>query len=189
MPPPGAPGYGPPPYGTSPYGAPGYGSPGYGPSEGYFGASDAVSLASYGARLGGWLIDFVIVVVVTLIIAIPLHQIHRVHVIVRGTRTFRYHLGGVGVLINAVIAILYGGLFCGSPRGQTLGMMATGTRVVRTGTTNAIGYGRGFGRGAFEYLMSVALFIPWILDMLFPIWDPKNQTLHDKVADTVVITT
>jgi uncharacterized RDD family membrane protein YckC len=174
----------PPSYGSSPYGA-----PGYGPSEGYFGASDTVELASYGARLGGWLIDFVILLVVTLIVTIPLHQIKRQHVIVRGTHTFRYHLGGVGIVIDAVIVILYGGLFCGSPRGQTLGMMVSGTRVVRTGTSNAIGYGRAFGRAAFEYLMSVALFLPWVLDMLFPLWDPKNQTLHDKATDTVVIRT
>ena len=69
------------------------------------------------------------------------------------------------------------------------GMMATGTRVVRAGTNNAIGYGRAFGRAAFEYLLSLVLFLPWVLDMLFPIWDPRNQTLHDKVAGTVVINT
>jgi len=36
---------------------------------------------------------------------------------------------------------------------------------------------------------SAALFFPWVLDVLFPLWDAKNQTLHDKVAGTVVITT
>jgi uncharacterized RDD family membrane protein YckC len=29
--------------------------------------------------------------------------------------------------------------------------------------------------------------VPWIVDMLFPIWDPMNQTLHDKVSGTVVV--
>jgi uncharacterized RDD family membrane protein YckC len=188
VPPPGGPGYGPPSYPPA-YGAPGYGAGAYGPSEGYFGAAGGASLASYGARLGGWLIDFVIVVVVTLIVTLPLHQIHRQHVLVRGTYSYRYHLGGVGIVIDAAIVIVYGGLFCGSARGQTLGMMATKTRVVRTGSSSAIGYGRAFGRAAFEYLLSVALFLPWVLDMLFPIWDPKNQTLHDKVAGTVVINT
>jgi uncharacterized RDD family membrane protein YckC len=184
VPPPGGPGYGPPSYG-----APVYGAGAYGPSEGYFGSSGGVSLASYGARLGGWLIDFVIVLAVTLVVTIPLHQFHRQHVLVRGTYSYRYHLGGLGIVLDAAIVIVYGGLFCGSARGQTPGMMATKTRVVRTGTTNAIGYGRAFGRAAFEYLLSVALFLPWVLDMLFPIWDPQNQTLHDKVAGTVVINT
>jgi len=30
-------------------------------------------------------------------------------------------------------------------------------------------------------------FIPWVIDMLFPIWDSRNQTLHDKVSNTVVV--
>ena len=148
-----------------------------------------MTLASYGARLGGWLLDFVILAVVSLIVTIPLHQLHRQNVTIRGTHSFRYHLGGVGIVIDAGIVILYGGLLCGSPRGQTLGMMATGTRVVRTTTNDGIGYGRAFGRAAFEYLMAVALFVPWILDMLFPIWDSQNQTLHDKAVDSIVITT
>ena len=114
VPPPGGPGYGAYP---PAYGAPGYGAGAYGPSEGYFGASDGVSLASYGARLGGWLIDFVIVLAVTLIVTIPLHQFHRQHVLVRGTHTYRYHLGGLGIVIDAAIVILYGGLLCGSAAG------------------------------------------------------------------------
>jgi hypothetical protein len=33
-----------------------------------------------------------------------------------------------------------------------------------------------------------ALFtLPLILDYLFPLWDGKNQTLHDKVATSVVM--
>ncbi len=27
----------------------------------------------------------------------------------------------------------------------------------------------------------------WLLDMLFPLWDKKRQTLHDKVAGSVVL--
>jgi len=30
---------------------------------------------------------------------------------------------------------------------------------------------------------------PWIIDMLFPLWDAQEQTLHDKVAGTIVIST
>jgi uncharacterized RDD family membrane protein YckC len=29
--------------------------------------------------------------------------------------------------------------------------------------------------------------LPWVLDVLFPLWDPKKQTLHDKVSGTIVI--
>jgi uncharacterized RDD family membrane protein YckC len=27
----------------------------------------------------------------------------------------------------------------------------------------------------------------WLLDMLFPLWDKQRQTLHDKIAKTVVL--
>jgi uncharacterized RDD family membrane protein YckC len=68
-------------------------------------------------------------------------------------------------------------------------MMATHTRAVSASDSSAsIGYPRAFGRAAFEYLMAFVFFIPWVVDMLFPLWDSKNQTLHDKVANTVVIT-
>ena len=102
---------------------------------------------------------------------------------------YRYHVGVPGVLIDAVMVIVYGGLLCGLPRGQTIGMMATGTRVVTADAGTAIGLPRAFGRAAFEYLMVVALIVPWVVDMLFPLWDARNQTLHDKITDTVVIRT
>jgi uncharacterized RDD family membrane protein YckC len=175
-------GYVPPPYGAPGYGAPAYGSGGYGPGP-------SATLAGYGARLGGWLIDFVILLVVAAVVLIPVHAVRHDHVIVNGTTSYRYHVNGIGLLLEAVIVILYGGLMCGSRRGQTLGMMATHTRAVSASDSSApIGYPRAFGRAAFEYLMAFVFFIPWVVDMLFPLWDPKNQTLHDKVANTVVIT-
>jgi uncharacterized RDD family membrane protein YckC len=131
----------------------------------------------------------VILVVVGLVVLLPLHAIRHDHVIIDGTTSYRYHLNGVGLLLYAVIVIVYGGLLCGSGRGQTVGMMATHTRAVSASDASAsIGYPRAFGRAAFEYLMGAVFVIPWVVDMLFPLWDSKNQTLHDKVANTVVIT-
>ena len=36
-------------------------------------------------------------------------------------------------------------------------------------------------------VVSIVLGLPWLLDMLWPLWDARNQTLHDKVVSTVVI--
>ena len=37
-----------------------------------------------------------------------------------------------------------------------------------------------------EFLF-ILLGVIWLLDMLFPLWDAKRQTLHDKVAGSVVV--
>jgi hypothetical protein len=36
-------------------------------------------------------------------------------------------------------------------------------------------------------LLVIILFIPVVIDLLWPLWDTKNQTLHDKFAKTVVV--
>ena len=92
-----------------------------------------------------------------------------------------------GLSIAAVVVVGYGTVFCGSNRGQTIGMMAVGVRVVDAASGVPIGYWRAFGRALLEYVLAFAFFLPWVLDMLFPLWDRKNQTLHDKAVRSVVI--
>jgi uncharacterized RDD family membrane protein YckC len=193
QPPPGY-GYGqpaPPSYGQPGFGPPGYGPPGYQPGSfgaGTFGGQTGPQLASWGARLGGWLIDWVMLLVVDLVIVVPLHLVRTVHVLTSsGAATSHPSVRPVGDLVAIVIVLVYGTLMCGSKRGQTVGMMAAGCRVVTLASGESIGYGRALGRAAFEYLLAIALFVPWIVDMLFPLWDSRKQTLHDKVSGTVVV--
>ena len=42
---------------------------------------------------------------------------------------------------------------------------------------------RSLAAGVF----SVVPIIGSLLDLLWPLWDPRNQTLHDKAAGTVVL--
>jgi|HubBroStandDraft_1064217.scaffolds.fasta_scaffold38791_3 uncharacterized RDD family membrane protein YckC len=156
----------------------GYGMPGVPVGPG------GAPLANYGQRLAGWLIDFVLLLVVTAVILLPIHAVRRVDT-VRNTTTF--HTNGVGIVIPAIIVILYGMFMCGSARGQTLGMMIAKTRVVDANTGGPIGPARALGRAAFEYVLAIVIFIPWVVDMLFPLWDQRNQTLHDKVTNSVVV--
>ncbi|HVX22906.1 MAG TPA: RDD family protein [Acidimicrobiales bacterium] len=182
----------------------GYGGPGYPPppappgfqASGYQEAGyPAVSpYASYGARLGGWLIDFVIVGVIGYVIGIIFDAGHVARVTVTTNTTTHgvtvHHVGHFSVLgpiVQVAIVLLYGAIFCGSRRGQTVGMMAVGARAVDRDTGAPIGFGRALGRGAFEYLMFIIIVIPWVVDMLFPAWDSRRQTLHDKVSRTVVV--
>jgi len=148
-------------------------------------------LANYGERLGGWLIDWILLVAVVVLLIFLTHSFHHTHtyVVTNGgsIRTSGYYVGPAGISLQALVVIVYGTIFCGGARGQTLGMRVAGTRVVNEVGAGTIGYPRALGRAAFEYLMAIVFFIPWVIDMLFPLWDPKNQTLHDKVTRTVVV--
>jgi uncharacterized RDD family membrane protein YckC len=148
-------------------------------------------LADYGARLGGWLIDWLLVGIVLLPISLLTHSFQYQHLTTNFNgvtdRTTTFNWGGWGAVVSPLIILAYGMFFCGSARGQTIGMMVTRVKVVKTSTGAPIGYGAALGRAAFEELLAVALFIPWVIDMLFPLWDPRNQTLHDKVSGSVVI--
>ncbi|HUY22148.1 MAG TPA: RDD family protein [Acidimicrobiales bacterium] len=176
-PPPPPPGYGA-AYG-GPYGAP-QGAPQWSP-----GYTVPVSpFASYGARVGGWLIDWLITSVIGAVVLLPLHAV-RQSVVVNGSR---FNVSGRGVAISALIVVIYATVFIGW-RGQTPGMMAVRARAVDAAGGGGIGYGRALGRVVFEYLLAVVLFLPWIVDMLFPLWDQRRQTLHDKVTNTVVVKT
>lgn len=88
-------------------------------------------------------------------------------------------------LIQIGIGALYYVYFTGS-RGQTLGKMALGIKVVKADTQEVPGYTSAFLRetiGKFVSSLILALGYLWM------IWDPKKQTWHDKIANTIVIRT
>ncbi len=144
-------------------------------------------LADYGQRLAGWLIDWVILLVVSVPISIITHSYHYSHLATSTTNNTNFRVGLPGALLSPLIVIAYGTFMCGSTRGQTLGMMIMGTKAVKLSSGAPIGYGPALGRAAFEMLLAFLLFVPWVIDMLFPLWDRMNQTLHDKVSGTIVL--
>ena len=166
------------------------------PPPGFSETPPGAPYATWGIRVGGYLIDAVIFLVVLGLFYLLFRHSHTldVHLMARkGTR--RRNISAVPFLISGVLWIAYGTFLCGSPRGQTVGMMAVGVRAVRDETQGELGYGRALGRAVFEgvlrliNLLFFLLGLVWILDMLFPLWDKKRQTLHDKVAGSVVLRT
>jgi uncharacterized RDD family membrane protein YckC len=158
-----------------------------------------VPYAGWGTRLGGYLIDVVIFIPVLVVLYIAFRHTHtlEVHFMAprrngSGTRT-RHALSLLSPLITAVVFVAYATVLCGGPRGQTVGMMAVGVRVVRDEAHDVLGYGLALWRAFVEQFLRILgtvtliLGVIWLLDMLFPLWDKKNQTLHDKLAKTVVI--
>jgi uncharacterized RDD family membrane protein YckC len=69
--------------------------------------------------------------------------------------------------------------------GRTLGKAWVHIRPVRIDGA-ALGWGRAFGRVAIYWAFG---FLGWLglIDPLWCLWDDKQQCLHDKVADSIVI--
>lgn len=171
----------PPPSWEQPPPSGGYGQPGGSypppppswqqPEQGYYGGGPAPGA---GGQLAGWWLRVGATVVDGLVLLIP-------------NLVVRYGAGPAGggflalVIDAAYITIML------SRNGQTVGNMAVRTRVVDSRTGGPISAGKALGRYASEIVLVILFFIPWILDILWPLWDQQNQTLHDKMAGTVVL--
>jgi uncharacterized RDD family membrane protein YckC len=117
-----------------------------------------VPYASWGLRVGGYPIDTAVFLVVLGALLLLFRQSRTLDVRMTARHgRGRRHISVVPFLVTGVFYVGYGTLLCGSPRGQTLGL-------------------------AFFVLGLI-----WLLGMLFPLWDRKRQTLHDKVAGSVVL--
>jgi uncharacterized RDD family membrane protein YckC len=90
-------------------------------------------------------------------------------------------------LIFSIPAAIYYAAMNGSRRGQTLGKMALGIAVRDARTGAAIGFWRGLGRFLITLVFEIALFIPYIVDSLAPLWDRRRQSWHDRVVHSVVV--
>jgi uncharacterized RDD family membrane protein YckC len=93
----------------------------------------------------------------------------------------------VSLLIVSVIGILYRTFLEGGSRGQTVGKMVMKIAVKDAETGGPIGYGRAFARWLIASILWIAFYLPGIIDLLFPLWDQKRQTLHDKAVRSVVL--
>lgn len=149
----------------------------------------AGNYAEWWQRAVAWLVDWAILAVVNFIVGAILGGAAEVAV---DPTTGTLSPGGMTALIGGnlvllVIGIAYYVVLNGSERGQTVGKMVMKIAV----RDEATGGPAGYGKAAIRYLVGAVLFIlcviPGIVDVLFPLWDPKKQTLHDKAANTVVV--
>ncbi len=100
-----------------------------------------------------------------------------------------------GVLISSVILALVSVLYDPAMiaiRGQTIGKMVTGIRVVRLDDGELPSWGRSFGRwvlpGVLLAIPGIG-FVPVVICWASLTWDPSRRGWHDKVAGTVVVKT
>ena len=116
--------------------------------------------ATFGQRLGAWLIDLIIVVI-------------------GGVVMGAIEMDALGALPGA----LYFMLLEGGAAGQTLGKRAVGIRVMDFTTGSAIGPGRALIRYSSQVLSGILLG----LGHLWMLWDGEKRTWHDHIADSVVV--
>jgi len=90
---------------------------------------------------------------------------------------------GAGIGLGLLVSAAYFTAFIGAERGQTLGQMALGIRVVGLDTGGSIGYGRAFLR----WIVSIVSAAVILLGYLWMLWDKEKQCWHDKAANDVVV--
>jgi uncharacterized RDD family membrane protein YckC len=135
---------------------------------------------SWLSRAGAYLLD-------VLILALPLIVLIVIVVAADpGDTSAAWAALGLAYIATLVLPFIYFTVLHGNERGQTYGKRASGIRVVDERTGGSIGYGRAFGR--YGIIVLLGLFIlPVLIDYLWPLWDAKNQALHDKVVSSVVV--
>jgi uncharacterized RDD family membrane protein YckC len=174
---------------------------------------DGAVLAEWWRRLVGRIIDFVIVGVITLVVAIPFVA----KVLSTLSDYFEQTVkaaesGGTPpsqtafaadfaeailpiTLIAIVVSLIYETVFL-TTKGATPGKMLVGTLVRRVEGPGRLSVATALRRQVIAVgtsllsLVPIASIFASILSLLDPawlLWDPKRQCLHDKVADTVVI--
>jgi uncharacterized RDD family membrane protein YckC len=124
--------------------------------------------ADFWYRLGGFLIDGVILYVVYVVIGLVFQN----NVVSR-------------LLISLAVGFAYSVYFIGSSSGQTPGMRVLNIRAVDAATGGRVDYGRAFIRHVVGVVSQVLCYLGY----LWMLWDPERQTWHDKAAGTFVVPT
>jgi uncharacterized RDD family membrane protein YckC len=153
--------------------------------------------AGWWSRVGAALFDLLVISIPALVLAL----------VVFGSAGAAFSADddfGVATLVIGLIAyvsllvaalILYAPLLMrrqGANNGQTWGKQLVGIRVVRTNavpmdfTHSAIREAlvKGLGLGVAS---SIVPLLPYLLDVLWPLWDDQHRAIHDMVVGTLVV--
>ncbi len=164
------------------------------PPPGYIpygtGAPAVSNFATFGARLGAYLIDAIVLAIfeVPAIIAILAgpreirvctinNEVSLCNVPTGSTIALSVGLGFIALLVWTV-------LYCKKvSTGQSWGQKVAGVRIVDAQTGTSISAGKVFVRQICR------IFSQWIcfLGYLWMLWDSRKQTWHDKMIGTVVV--
>ena len=155
------------------------------------GNGEVRDLASPGKRLVARIIDIALVAIILAIFAIAgivgLLAIPEAGEEAAGALIL---LGFGGAVLVFLIFLIYEPALIAT-RGQTVGKMMMGIKVVRAEDGGLPGWGKAIGRWILPGLVFLIPFAGWFLHMLVYlslVWDDRRQGWHDKMGTTVVIT-
>ncbi|WP_433292264.1 RDD family protein [Pseudonocardia sp. CA-142604] len=130
--------------------------------------------ATYGQRVGGFLID----------VGIPMGLLFTVLIaaLIPRDRTLALVVYAISAVV-AVVFVLWNSGYCQGRTGQSLGKRALGVRLVGAATGKPVGFRRAVGR-QIAHLFDA---IPFLLGYAWPLWDEQKQTFADKMCRTLVV--
>jgi uncharacterized RDD family membrane protein YckC len=82
-----------------------------------------------------------------------------------------------------LVELVYFTYFHATSAGQSIGDRILGIRVLDAGTGRSLPYARAFARA----LMSNLSALPCFLGFFWMLWEPRQRTWHDIVADSLVV--
>lgn len=122
-----------------------------------------VTYGGFGDRLGAALLDGIILALANFFLQYVLGQM-------------------MGTLFSIVLDWFYYALQESGPSQATIGKKALGLKVT-TLSGDRISFGQATGRYFGKIISSIILFIGYLMML----WDERKQTLHDKMAGTLVV--
>ena len=196
-PPPG--GYPPPPPPGGGYQTPPQAAMGYAPSSAAAGpALPAEAYTPWLTRVLAWLIDFIPVAILEGIGSGLLLGTRETACI---TDTSEYDLGefcdtgestigqvSIGLAVIAAFAYwVWNFGYRQGTTGSSIGKSIMKFKIVSEKTGQPIGFGMSIVRELIYLVAAFACGILWLVAVLFPLWDPKRQTLADKIVSTIAL--
>ena len=164
-------------------------------------ARDDGDYASWIQRVGGYLVDSIVVFVAATIIAAATghHTIFNTFKIetVNGKSKLLPYGNKLEfyLIVQGVLLLVYSIGFLASAWQATLGMRLVGIHVARASDLGTVDLRRAAVRtivvvgvtAILQLVIRVVAVIASLVDLLWPLWDARNQTVHDKIAGTVVL--
>jgi len=130
--------------------------------------------ATYGQRVGAFLID----------VGIPAGVLFVVLIASLATRDLAVVMGvAVSVVVLLTAFVLWNSGYRQGRSGQSIGKRMLGVRLVGAGSGQPIGFGRAVCR-QIAHLLDL---LPLLLGYFWPLWDEQRQTFADKVCATLVV--